>query len=297
MPIPFELRSLQAFVKVAEVGNISHAAIALGLTQSTLSRTIAALERAVGASLFRRTGRGVQLSEAGEAILGLARNVVVSCEQILAEAGHRGSVLAGVVTIALPPSVMRDVAAELYHEVRERHPGVTLRMLEAFSPQLEHWLADGRADLAMLSRYRESDVTAGEVVVESQLVVAGVNVTGSGPMKFRDVARLPLLLPAAPNALRMALEHAARRMRVRLNVVAEADSLEAQRAILLRDACFTVVSRETVRREVESGELRARAIVQPRLPRYLVLAATTQRPLGRAAREVAAIARRLVARR
>jgi LysR family nitrogen assimilation transcriptional regulator len=297
MSIPFDLRALEAFVRVAEMGNISHAAIGLGLTQSSLSRTIAGLERAVGTSLFRRTGRGVQLSEAGEAILGLARNVVVSCEQIRSEVGQRGSELSGVVTLALPPSVMRDVAAELYHEVRERHPGVTLRMLEGFSPQLENWLADGRADIAVLSRYRKSDVPAGEVVVESQMVLAGVKVPGTGPVRFRDVARLPLLLPAAPNVLRMALEQAARRMRVRLNVVAEADSLEAQRAILLRDACFTVVSRETVRREVERGELRTRPIVQPRLPRFLVLATTTQRPLGRAAREVATITGRLVARR
>jgi DNA-binding transcriptional LysR family regulator len=298
MAAPFELKSLVAFVRVAEMGNISHAAIALGLTQSSLSRTIASLERSLGAALFRRTGRGVQLSEAGDRVLALARSVVVGCEQIRAEARPRmGGALSGVVTIALPPSIMRDVAAELYHEVRERHPGVTLRMLEGFSTQLEQWVAEGRADFAMLGRYRKTDVAGAEIVLESPLVLTGVDLPGQGPIRFRDVARLPLLLPAAPNALRMALEHAARRMRLRLNVVAETDSLDAQKAILLRDACFTVVSRETVRREVASGELKARPIVQPRLLRHLVLVPTPQRPLGHAAREVARIAGGLVARR
>lgn len=293
----FELRALQAFVRVAELGNISHAAVALGITQSALSRTIAGLERDLGASLFRRTGRGVQLSESGSAILGLARNVVVSCEQIRAEASHRGSVVSGAVTLALPPSVMRDVAAELYHEVRERHPNVTLRMLEGFSPQLEHWLSDGRADLAMLSRYRKGEVGHARVVVESQLVLVGVTPTGGKSIRFREAARLPLLLPSAPNALRMALEHTARRLRLTLNVVAEADSLVAQRAILLRDACYTILSRETMRREVARGEFQSVPIVEPKLSRYLVLASTTQRPQSRAAREVAAIASRLVAKR
>lgn len=291
-----QIKSLDAFVRVAELGNISHAAIDLGVTQSSLSRMIAGLERALGASLFHRTGRGVQLSEAGVAVLGLARNVVLGAEQIRAEVRHLGSHPSGVVTIALPPSVMRDIAAGLYQEVRERHPAITLRMLEGFSTQLEQWLGDGRADFAMLSRYRRTDVGDAQIVLESQLVFAGVKSTGKGPIRFRDVARRPLLLPAAPNALRMALEHAARLLRLKLNVVAEADSLEAQKAILRQGECFTVVSRETARREVASGELHARTIVQPQVPRFLVLAATTQRPLSRAAREVAATARRLAAR-
>ena len=66
-----ELKSLSAFVRVADLGNVSHTAIDLGITQSSLSRVIAGLERSLGTTLFRRTGRGVQLTEAGSAVLAL----------------------------------------------------------------------------------------------------------------------------------------------------------------------------------------------------------------------------------
>jgi len=292
-----ELRALKAFVKVVELGNISHAAIALGLTQSSLSRTVAGLEKCLGTTLFYRTGRGVQITETGEAIVARARSIVVTAEQISAEVRDFGKAPSGVVTIALPPSVMREVAADLYHEVRERQPGIRLRMLEGFSNQIEEWLNDGRADVAMLSRYRKTDAAREPVLVESHLVFVGVApVNKRKTIRFREAARLPLVLPASPNALRIALEDTARRLRVKLNVIAEADSLEAQRAILEREGCYTVVSRETAVKAVAQGQMHSRKLVEPHMPRLLVMATTSQRPLSRAGREVAAIARRLVAR-
>src|SRR5438445_6067734 len=142
-----DLKQLRAFVKVAEFGNISQAAISLGLTQSSLSRIVAGLERELGGALFHRTGRGVTLTEIGEAALARARGIVVNSEQLVAEIRDINQAPSGTVTLALLPSLMRSIVGDLFEEVRRTHPRVTLRMLEGFSGQIEEWLADGRADI------------------------------------------------------------------------------------------------------------------------------------------------------
>lgn len=291
-----ELKTLRAFVKVAEIGNISQAAALLGLTQPSLSRIVAALESEFGGPLFYRTGRGVLLTEVGEAALPRARSILINSEQLSADMRDLMKAPSGVVTVALLPSLMRDLAGDLFTEVRRLFPDVRLRMLEGFSSHIEEWLGDGRADIALLSRYH--DVLAGseELLSASHLMLVGT--VGTQPpgesIEFSQLAQLPLVLPAAPNGLRLAVDEAARRLRVSIRVIFEADSLQAQKEIIARERCFAVLSPQTVRKEVAQGLLEARRITDPQLPRLVVMSATTQRPLSRAAREVARIVRRLM---
>ena len=290
-----DLKALRAFVKVAELGSISQAAMALGLTQSSLSRIVAGLEKSFGSPLFYRTGRGVTLTDVGDAALPRARRIVIESEQLFAEVRDFGQEPSGVVTLGLMPSLMTSIAGPLYREVREHHPRITLRMLEGFSARVEEWLADGTADIGFVSRYRKADFRKGELLATSHLVLVGVPGESREPrsIRFRELARIPLVLPAIPNGLRIAVDAVAHRLGVKLNVVAEADSLEAQKAIISLRGCRTVLSLHTVQREVASGALAARAIVEPQMPRAIIISTTTQRPLSRAARQVIAVVRRL----
>lgn len=291
-----DLKALRAFVKVAELGNISQAAITLGLTQSSLSRIIAALEKDLGGPLFYRTGRGVTLTEIGESAVGRARNIVTNSEQLVADTREASQAPSGVVTLAVLPSVLRSIAGDLFEEVRRAYPGVTLRMLESFSGQIEEWLAEGRADIALLSRYREGPARDEEVLTRSHLMLVGVPAGKNerGTVKFRELGKIPLVLPAVPNGLRLAVDDAARRLRMKLDVAFEADSLEAHKAIVGRLGCYAVLSSQTISKEVAAGAFVARRIVDPDLPRLVIMSTTTHRPLSRAAREVSRIVRRLV---
>jgi DNA-binding transcriptional LysR family regulator len=291
-----DIKALRAFVKVAELGNISQAAISLGLTQPSLSRIVASLEGDFGGPLFYRTGRGVTLTEIGEAALPRARNIVTNSEQLVADMRDLGQAPSGVVTMALLPSLVQSIAGDLFEQVRRMYPAVRLRMLEGFSSQIEEWLADGRADIALLSRYRNAHADDEEVLTSSRLMLVGMPGSGlrRGTIKFRELRDVPLVLPANPNGLRVAVEDVARRLRVKLEVLCEADSLEAQKAIISRQGCYGVLSPQTVTKETANGMFEARRISDPELPRLVVMSTTTQRPLSRAAREVARIARRLI---
>jgi len=292
-----DIKALRAFVEVAQFRNISLAAISLGITQPSLSRIIGALETEFGGTLFHRTGRGVSLTPLGEAALPRARGLLAESEQLRADMRELGRSPAGNVTLAMLPSLMRAIAGDLYEEVHRSYPGVRLRMLEGFGNQIEEWLADGRTDIALLSRYRVRKDDHGEVITTSNLMLVGrpEPVRGRGTVKFSRLAGLPLVLPAPPNGLRIAVEDTARHLHFKPQVVVEADSLEAQKAIVSRGGCYAVLSPQTVQREVAAGLLQARPIVDPMLPRLVVMLTTTRHPLGRAAREVGHIARRLMA--
>lgn len=290
-----ELNTLRVMIKVAELGNISQAALALGLTQPTVSRIIATVEKDFGGPLFYRTGRGVTLTEIGEAALPRARAIVTNSEQLAADMRDLVHSPSGVVSIAMLPSQVNNLAGELYEQARRQFPGIRLRLLEGFSSQIEEWLNDGRAEIALLSRYQERPSADEEILHKSQLMLVGIAGTARKreTVAFSELRNIPLVLPAVPNGLRMAVDDASRRRNVKLNVVAEADSLLAQRAILHRQGCYAVLSAQTVDKEIRQGLFEARRIVDPALPRLIVMMTTTQRPLSRAAREVARIVRRL----
>jgi LysR family nitrogen assimilation transcriptional regulator len=291
-----ELKDLRAFVRVAEFANISQAAVSLGLTQSSVSRIIAALERDFGSPLFYRTGRGVALTETGQAALPKARSILVSSDQLIVDIRDFGQAPSGVVTVALLPWMMHNIAGDLFDEVRRTYPGITLRMIEGFSGRNEEWLADGRADIALIGRYRRTGSRGEEVLISSHLSLVGPRSRNAEhpTITFRELAKVPLVLPSTPHGLRVAVNAMARSKRIKMNVVAEADSFEAQKAIVSRQGCFMVLSPETGERELASGVFQAREIVDPNMPRLVVMSTTTHRPLSRAAREVAGIVRRLV---
>ncbi|GAA2684514.1 LysR family transcriptional regulator [Actinoplanes palleronii] len=144
------LVALRVFRAVAERGSFTAAAVALGYTQSAVSRQIAALERAVGADLLERRHDGVRVTAAGRIVL---RRAVAVAEQIEAAAhelaglpGPDGAVRLGWFTSAGAGLVPRALA-----DLRRTHPGVTVTTREAATSALIRALRAGSLDLAVIA--------------------------------------------------------------------------------------------------------------------------------------------------
>jgi len=142
-----ELRHLRYFVAVAEEKHFTRAAERLGIGQPPLSQQIQQLERELGARLFRRLSRGVELTEVGAVFLVDARLTLEAAARAGANArGELGALQIGfTVSASFHPFVPKVIL-----RFRETHPEVTLTLREGNSSELLNGVRDGRLDLAIV---------------------------------------------------------------------------------------------------------------------------------------------------
>jgi DNA-binding transcriptional LysR family regulator len=145
-----ELRQLEHFVAVAEELHFTRAAARVHVVQSSLSASIRALEREVGAELFVRDSRRVALTQAGRALLPAARRALTAAaEGRDAVAGVRG-VLRGQLNIgAIQTLGVIDLPA-LLAAFRRAHPSVTIRLSHDAAAELARAAADAELDIAFV---------------------------------------------------------------------------------------------------------------------------------------------------
>jgi DNA-binding transcriptional LysR family regulator len=146
-----ELRQLEYFLAVAEERHFTRAAQRVHIVQSGLSASVHALERELGAPLFVRTTRHVELTEEGRALVVEARAVLAAVDRARdAVAGVRG-LLRGRLSVGTIQSLPVIDLPELLGRFCRRHPGVELRVRQAPAAGLVEEVRDGRLDLAFVT--------------------------------------------------------------------------------------------------------------------------------------------------
>ncbi|GLH99485.1 LysR family transcriptional regulator [Phytohabitans aurantiacus] len=146
-----QIQSLEVFHAVARHGSITVAARALRYTQSAVSRQIAALEAETGARLFDRLPRGVALTEEGRCLLGHADAVLDRLATAQRDLAALRGLGAGRLRVGAFPTAVAALVPRALSAFRAEYPEVTLSLVEGRTPQLLERLADGDADVAVVS--------------------------------------------------------------------------------------------------------------------------------------------------
>jgi LysR family nitrogen assimilation transcriptional regulator len=292
-----DTRALRYFQVVAEYGSYSRGAEWLRISQPAVSRQVARLEEDLGCRLFRRTGHGVTLTEAGRVLLEHAQSAFRTLEQARAEI--RGALRGptGSLALAVPPAAGRWLVPPLVGRMAQALPGVRLRVLGGFSGTIEDWLVRGRVDLALVHDPLPRPGFSVTPLAEEEVCLVGL--PGAPGMSRRflrpaDLLRLPLVLPGRPNASRRLLdawlagEGGAPPPRV------EADDHGVTRALLLAGAGYTLLTRGGFAPEAERGEL-AGVPFRPRVVWTLALVAAASPATPEIVEPVAALMREVVA--
>jgi DNA-binding transcriptional LysR family regulator len=141
-----ELRYLRALVAVVDSQTFTDAAIALGTSQAAVSRSVAALERALGLRILQRTTRQVTPTAAGERIIGHARRVLDEVA-LLERAAQDQS---GELKVSYAWSALGRRTVALQRTWEELHPGVRLIWVQSNAPT--GGLANGSVDVAIVRR-------------------------------------------------------------------------------------------------------------------------------------------------
>jgi len=275
------------FAKVAELGSLSRASAALDMPQSVVSRHIAQLEEESGSRLFRRTGRGVVLTELGERIYPRIKAMMLEGEQLADDIRSSRGVPMGEVRLGLLPSTVALLAGPLFAQAKKQFPEVQLHITEGSSAQLEEWLKEGRLDVSLLLR-EENTARPDEPVLTKLplllIVPLGHPLALRKTIPFNEVLQLPLVLPSNPHPMRSRLETLARQQDAALNISAEADSIHLQHEIAAHGGGFAITAGQLS--EPERERLATLHIVDPVLSRSVVLGTTLHRPSTQALREV-----------
>jgi DNA-binding transcriptional LysR family regulator len=144
-----ELRHLHYFSVVAKQGSVSKAAAVLQMTQPSLSRQIAALEKQVGHPLFERTPRGVALTSAGSGLLIHIEGIFEQVERI-PELLETYSQQKELVRIGLPPGIPHPWFRNILDKAAQALPAVEFFLHEVTSDEQRQMLRKGLIDLALL---------------------------------------------------------------------------------------------------------------------------------------------------
>jgi DNA-binding transcriptional LysR family regulator len=162
-----ELRHLRYFVAVAEEGHITRAAERLGIQQPPLSRQIKAIEQELDVQLFRRKARGVELTDAGHALLDDARAILADLDQAFESTrrtarGEQGRICVGIT----PSAIFHPLLPHAIRSFRDAFPLVSLTLEEHVSNELMTRLRDEQMDAAFI----RTSVTAPEGLVITPLL-------------------------------------------------------------------------------------------------------------------------------
>jgi DNA-binding transcriptional LysR family regulator len=192
------ISQLQIFLKVIDCGSFSQAALELEISQSAVSRSIAALEEELGISLLTRGRFGAAVTPIGERLRPHAQAMVALRETIDQEISQERSLRGGCLRIASFRSAATHLVPPLIAQFRSQFPGVEVSLVEAEPTGVETLLHEGRADLGLVPLPRAGDGLYTWKLVHDEFVVLLPDRPGKPPwpelLAWQDLADLAFIL-------------------------------------------------------------------------------------------------------
>jgi LysR family transcriptional regulator, transcription activator of glutamate synthase operon len=257
-----ELRQLRYLDAVARRRSFTRAALDLHIAQSALSQQVGRLERELGVELLRRTTRRIEVTEAGELVLGRARRALAEVDGVRADLDALQGLVRGTLRLGGVPPIGPVHPAELIADFSRAHPGVAITVREDVAFRLVGQLRDGDLDLVMALVDPDTlDGLEGVRLVDEELVLIAPLDHPLARTKRVPVERLAgeaLVAYGAESALRDALIALVPGGRV----VAEANELETVRELTARGLGVTLMPRTVV---ATHGD---RLAIRPLSPRH-----------------------------
>ncbi|ABM55957.1 LysR substrate-binding domain-containing protein [Verminephrobacter eiseniae] len=284
-----DLRQIEYFVRVAELGSFTRASVVLGIAQPALSRQVRLLEVELRQSLLLRNGRGATPTEAGQLLLKHGRSILHQVARAREELGRVRGALAGRVAIGLPPSIAKVLTVPLTRAFRAQLPDAALAISEGLSVAMQELLTTGLLDIALLYNTASGPGMETTALLEEDLFLVQRRSPGQpdaealaqAPLPLDELSRFPLVIPTRPNALRMLVESelAARGQRPQISL--EIDGVAAILDLVADGAGCAVLPMNAVSTCGKPDAFDARPIdgaSQTRLRSKLFMAVSSQRP-------------------
>jgi DNA-binding transcriptional LysR family regulator len=261
-----DLRRLEIFVKVAELGSFSRAAQALSLTQPTVSEHVRALEDELGVQLLDRLGRGAATTRAGHLLLGYAQRMLTLSREARQAIDQFQGRLSGELIIGGSTIPGEYVLPALVGQFKAKQAEISIVLLIGDSRQVTEWVEDGRVELGVVgAKPGQRILEARELMTDELVVVVPAehawarrqNVT------LAEVQAEPMVVRERGSGSRQALEQAlgdAGTSLAAFKLVGEMGSTQAIKQAVRAGVGISLVSRCAIEDELKARHLAALTI-------------------------------------
>lgn len=290
-----DLKQLEYFRHVAELGSFTRAASFLSVVQPALSRQVRQLEVELGQNLFERNGRGVVLTDAGSRLLEHTRGILAQIGRARQELEDQRNGDSGHFALGLPPSLGCGLTVPLVKAFGKQLPNANLVTAEGLSAYILEWLNVGRVDCALVYNAAPSPSVDLQPLLEDQLFLIAPRAEKSARKAVRnsitlaELADYPLVIPGRPHAMRMSVENALTSVECKIRVAHEIECIPAVIDLVRQGHGFAVLPLSAVKTSQWADQVVAKPILSPTLKASLFIATAAQRtksPLMRKAIEL-----------
>ncbi len=284
-----DLRRLEIFVKVAELGSFSRAAQALSLTQPTVSEHVRALEDELGVQLLDRLGRGAAATRAGQLLLGYAQRMLTLSREARQAIDQFQGRLSGELIVGGSTIPGEYVLPGLIGQFKAKQADISIVLLIGDSRQVTEWVDDGRVELAVVgARPGQRTLDARELMADELVVVVPAEHAWArrDTVTLGEVKAEPMVVRERGSGSRQALEHALHDGGTSLaafRVVGEMGSTQAIKQAVRSGVGISIISRRAVADECKAGYVVCLEIAQLEVRRAFYLVThrdRTRSPLG-----------------
>lgn len=210
MQINVSTRALRAFISLVEQKSFTRAAASNHLSQPAFSALIRALEEEVGARLFERTTRSVELTAEGEVFVDPVRRLLHDAETAVADLSDHVARRRGRVAIAVLPSLAAGWLPPLLARFHREHPGIELDVADALSDECTSRVRLGRADFALAAtKVEAAELRTERFCTDRFHLVCRMDhplARGRGPVTLNDLLPHPIVQLARSSSVRQYIE-------------------------------------------------------------------------------------------
>ena len=219
-----DIRALNIFIEVAELGSFTKAGDKLGYSQPTVSFQIKQLEKELGVSLFDRIGHTVSLTDAGRDALRYAQHIChLSQEMLLDTTGHREPT--GILRLGMPDSLCEPLIAGHFRAFRNHYPKISLQIYTGDTEHLLSFLDHNEADLILTMDdhlYNPNYVIVDEEPIDVHFVISPENpLAQKDSVTIEELLQHPFLLTEKGMSYRRLLDERLARASMEIQPVLE----------------------------------------------------------------------------
>lgn len=281
------LKQLEYFVRVAELGSFSKASVILDIAQPALSRQVRLLETDLRAQLLQRTGRGVVLTDAGSRLFTHSVAILQLVSQARDDLDSSRDEPAGRVVVGLTPSMSRLLALPLVTRFQGDLPNAHLSIVEGLSTHIAEWIATGRIDIGILLNPESNPALEIQPVLDEPLCLVSPAPTrlyrsttraDCAPLPFSELPHYPLVIPDRSHVIRKTVETQAALTGLKLQIAWEISGVPSILDLVRAGHGHAVLTRGAVLASGHASSFSVRPLINPRLVSKLCLAISSLKP-------------------